>query len=459
MGNIYSSLDSLRSLSRPTAKSQYAIAGVRELSENYQNRNATLEECVEMAVEDLALSNQVGILVGSNLSRVEKIVSVVEHRNNYVRKQKAMGVESFQGAKMIDGFALSTEGKVKDFFSRILNGIKEAFRKLIVVVGNIIRTVISWVRSGTVKKQAKFYEIYKNAPLKEGWKTEKMKSYPYVNGLIKSLEIMKVVSAQEGGAQSVGEKIHKYVEDYTGGNAWKAKKDTHGVGERKTLYKEVGEELEKLISRFKVSVTSKKNGTSEKAAMWSGNAVYNQYVFGTTKPEKKEMTWGEVVKGISGSETGFGEVLGMTATAGALKIVAIGRKMIKGLSTDVKLVEKIAKSALKTEEWKNSADKDKKVAKGNVSAYKLDVAKALNAMRSYKGIVVNNLMSSFMNYVRMRTVVFSIFVKSIKKNDGFKEYKKGIKKDKDGLKTINKGLKDKWKGVSDAAKNFRKKSK
>lgn len=438
MSNFFTSLEDLRTLGAPRSikRTGNGVTGIEDLGRNYSRGISDVEECVEMAVEDISLSNQFGLLVASNVQYVEAVSRVVEGRNNYVRHQKTMGNESFSDVKMIRPMALSTEGKVGDWFKKIWEGIKEAFRRLIVAIGNIIRTVIAWFKKATVKRQAKVYEYYKNVPLSDKWQDKTIKCHEYQgNAMNKVTEVIKITSAQSGH----GDKIHDAVEKYLN-------KKEKTASDKVKLGKEVNDVAVKLFDNFKVK---DKHG-KEVFSKWSGTAFFNSYVFGKVNPEKKEQKFGEVMKGITGSEKGFGEVLSTKASAEILKLVGVGRKVINGLSKDLKFVEKLIKKVedkeFNTKKYFGLKEED------DGAANKKELVKSINKLRWYKGILTNNLLGSFMAYVKMRTIVFNIFMKSIK-GDNLKNFKKGVS-DKEYYKNIRKSNKETWKDTDKSIKDY-----
>lgn len=458
MSNFFTSLEDLRTLGTSTTikKVSKGVMGIEDLGKNYSRGISDVEECVEMAVEDISVSNQFGMLVASNLQYVDAISRVVEGRNNYVRQQKTMGNESFSDVKMINALALSTEGKVSDWFKKVWEGIKEAFRRLIVAIGNIVRSVIAWFKKATVKRQAKVYEYYRNAPQAKDWEKAKITCNVYNKGMKKVTEVMKITSAQSGH----GDEIHNAVEKFM-----KTKDVT--IQDKQVFVKKVEKIAFSLFDNFKIKG---KNG-KETFSKWSGTAFFNSYVFGDASPEKKEQTFGDVMKGITGSQKGFADVLSAKASAEILKIVGIGRKVINDLAKDLKFVEKTAKT-LSDKDWERkyslrhpgdslknlgSAAYDKaRGADGQKTQGKSqEVVKAINKLRWYKSILTNNLLGSFMAYVRMRTIVFNIFMKSIKGD--LKDFKTG--KDASYYSKIDTGTTKSFNDSDKLIRDFRSKKK
>lgn len=417
--NTYAqSLEGLRRLGRSNQSSN-AIRGISDAVKAYsvESRYESIEDSMRRAMDQLAMSNVLGMTVNQHLATVDAVNRVVERRNAIIREKRAQGCEGFRDAKLIvDSIALATESKAGEFFKKILAGIAEAFRRLISLVTNTIKTIITWAKSKTVKRQAQTYEKYKNYPKKDGWENDEVSAYPYKKGLSKTMDIIKVVSAQ---AQA--DKVRKIIESYKNsrttqkygmvrgeGNALqrfgaKINKAT-GIGGKggsaDGMFKRVSNEVEEALAAFNV----KGKDGKESAAMWNGNTVYNIAVFGTQSPEKKTQKAGDLVKGICGSKS-F-EMLSASKTAEILKIVAAGKKTIHSLTQDVKFVEKLAKEFAGVREAR--------------SEEYTEISKSLNKLRSFKSVMSNNLMSCFMNYVRMRTYVYNIFVKAVRESDSFK---------------------------------------
>lgn len=446
MGNNYlQSLEDLRTMSAPRKRSN-SISGMSDLKKVYSNESSTDEEAMLMALEHKAISDEIGILTAQNLKTVEVIGRVVQKRNDYVMKQKAMGVEGFQDARPVSALALSTEGKAKDFFLKILRAIAEGFRRLIVTVSNIVKTVVTWVQSKKVKAQANTYETYRSFPKKADWEKMEINAYDYSGANLsgsaysRTQDVIKLVSAQNGGAEKVKTLIEKYTDaaltesEMRGGQIThtkshlfglvKTKTSTSSTAEfgaaRDTLFSEVEKVVNDLIANF--NIKKGKNGKTG-AALWSGSALFNLRVFGTDKPTKKKQKAGDLMKDITGAVNGF-DMLGTRETAKILSVVASGKRMIENLTRDVKFVEGIARKAAKVSE----ADRERFT----------NVSKSLNKMRTYKSVLAGNLLSSFMNYTRMRTYVYNIFVKAVRGADNFKENNSK----KSAMRTSGKGYAD-----------------
>lgn len=457
MGNNYlQSLEDLRTLSAPRKRSN-SISGMSDLKKVYSNESSTDEEAMLMALEHKAISDEIGILTAQNLKTVEVIGRVVQRRNDYVMKQKAMGVEGFQDARPVSALALSTEGKAKDFFLKILRAIAEGFRRLIVTVSNIVKTVVTWVQSKKVKAQANTYETYRSFPKKADWEKMEITAYDYSGANLsgsaysRTQDVIKLVSAQNGGAEKVKTLIEKYTEaaltdsEMRGGRVevslrdrgnylkteptWKdgIKKATQKFTSsdryndvRNNLFSEVEKVVNDLVANF--NIKKGKDGKTS-AALWSGSALFNLRVFGTDKPTKKKQKAGDLMKDITGAVNGF-DMLGTRETAKILSVVASGKRMIETLTRDVKFVEGIARKAAKVSE----SDRERFT----------NVSKSLNKMRTYKSVLAGNLLSSFMNYTRMRTYVYNIFVKAVRGADNFKENNSK----KSAMRTVGKGYAD-----------------
>lgn len=452
MGNNYlQSLEDLRTMSAPRKRSN-SISGMSDLKKVYSNESSTDEEAMLMALEHKAISDEIGILTAQNLKTVEVIGRVVQKRNDYVMEKKAMGVEGFQDARPVSALALSTEGKAKDFFMKILRAIAEGFRRLIVTVSNIVKTVVTWVQSKKVKAQANTYETYRSFPKKADWEKMEINAYDYSGANLsgsaysRTQDVIKLVSAQNGGAEKVKTLIEKYTEaaltesEVRGGRVKvspRERVDYFQKGEyrksvqeftstdryneaRDNLFTEVEKVVNDLIANF--NIKKGKDGKTS-AALWSGSALFNLRVFGTDKPTKKKQKAGDLMKDITGAVNGF-DMLGTRETAKILSVVASGKRMIENLTRDVKFVEGIARKAAKVSE----ADRERFT----------NVSKSLNKMRTYKSVLAGNLLSSFMNYTRMRTYVYNIFVKAVRGADNFKENNSK----KSAMRTAGKGYAD-----------------
>lgn len=452
MGNNYlQSLEDLRTMSAPRKRSN-SISGMSDLKKVYSNESSTDEEAMLMALEHKAISDEIGILTAQNLKTVEVIGRVVQKRNDYVMEKKAMGVEGFQDARPVSALALSTEGKAKDFFMKILRAIAEGFRRLIVTVSNIVKTVVTWVQSKKVKAQANTYETYRSFPKKADWEKMEINAYDYSGANLsgsaysRTQDVIKLVSAQNSGAEKVKTLIEKYTEaaltesEVRGGRvkvSVRERVDYFKKGEygksvqeftptdryneaRDTLFSEVEKVVNDLIANF--NIKKGKDGKTS-AALWSGSALFNLRVFGTDKPTKKKQKAGDLMKDITGAVNGF-DMLGTRETAKILSVVASGKRMIENLTRDVKFVEGIARKAAKVSE----ADRERFT----------NVSKSLNKMRTYKSVLAGNLLSSFMNYTRMRTYVYNIFVKAVRGADNFKENNSK----KSAMRTAGKGYAD-----------------
>lgn len=452
MGNDYlQSLEDLRTLSAPRKRSN-SISGMGDLKKVYSNESSTDEEAMLMALEHKAISDEIGILTAQNLKTVEVIGRVVQKRNDYVMKQKAMGVEGFQDARPVSALALSTEGKAKDFFLKILRAIAEGFRRLIVTVSNIVKTVVTWVQSKKVKAQANTYETYRSFPKKADWEKMEVTAYDYSGANLsgsaysRTQDVIKLVSAQNGGAEKVKTLIEKYTEaaltesEVRGGGVKVSLRDRgnylvkDGVRKatqkftstdryneaRDNLFTQVEKVVNDLIANF--NIKKGKDGKTS-AALWSGSALFNLRVFGTDKPTKKKQKAGDLMKDITGAVNGF-DMLGTRETAKILSVVASGKRMIEHLTRDVKFVEGIARKAAKVSE----ADRERFT----------NISKSLNKMRTYKSVLAGNLLSSFMNYTRMRTYVYGIFVKAVRGAESFRENNAK----KSSMKTTGRGYAD-----------------
>ena len=367
-------------------------------------------------------------------------------------KQKAMGVEGFQDARPVSALALSTEGKAKDFFLKILRAIAEGFRRLIVTVSNIVKTVVTWVQSKKVKAQANTYETYRSFPKKADWEKMEVTAYDYSGANLsgsaysRTQDVIKLVSAQNGGAEKVKTLIEKYTEaaltesEVRGGGVKVSLRDRgnylvkDGVRKatqkftstdryneaRDNLFTQVEKVVNDLIANF--NIKKGKDGKTS-AALWSGSALFNLRVFGTDKPTKKKQKAGDLMKDITGAVNGF-DMLGTRETAKILSVVASGKRMIEHLTRDVKFVEGIARKAAKVSE----ADRERFT----------NISKSLNKMRTYKSVLAGNLLSSFMNYTRMRTYVYGIFVKAVRGAESFRENNAK----KSSMKTTGRGYAD-----------------
>lgn len=405
--NYFASLEDLRSFGRPQNLGEYAVEGMSELGKIYMNKYDTIEDCIERSMEHLGMAEQFGIMTHQNIQTVEAVSNIIENRNRYIYRQRQMGVESFYGVKMIDPLAFSLEAnggtgesfgtKLKNWVKKIANAIKEAFRQLILSIGNFIKAVISWFKSATVKRQAEYYEKYKNVTKATLKADEKIKCLPYKNNALQTcVAFMKKLAAVDDRLETCREEIEKGIAD--------TKDGLPGTDKFKKALTSLVKGGENTISR----IYTKEKGGKTKEGVARGTALFNYEMFSTVSPKTVEQNASTVVENCGGFA-----MLSRSKSQEVLKIVATGRKFIKGLSKDIKSVDKIVKSS----EYYTSDAGDKSKTKERRNGVK-EQLKQITNLKKVKSDLTNNLFSAFFGYVRMRTVVFTLFKKCIKKGEG-----------------------------------------
>lgn len=143
--------------------------------------------------------------------------------------------------------AQASATKKKNIFARIWAAIVEAFRRLIIAIGNFIRNAMNHIQSALMKRQTKFYNTNKDkiaANLKkygnETIKAKKPKSNVYDNVVKKAPEVLAKLNREIKKATGINDALTDYVTQVVNGK----------VGILTQVFKSKSLEGEKLVTEI-----------------------------------------------------------------------------------------------------------------------------------------------------------------------------------------------------------------
>lgn len=309
---------------------------------------------------------------------------LITDRNEKIRACRALA--SSRGGEAIEYWkAMSTENEVTDFGKRVWEAVKNAIKKLILMIINFIKSVGNFIKGAVAKAQELFYKKYRRqlSEAKESVGTMKIKSF----------SVEKIWNK---------ERPDNFLKSTSGNMAALFASTSSAVTDPENCPERVKDLIVRIGNMMaKYDPDAKK--ITEQAGKWFPSAakVVNTATYGVEKPGKFEVKIETILTEGSGLlDAGTLQVLAMS--------LKVGQTANKALSSILKSVDKISKVT------ENESTATNRQNKYEGKANKVSTSASVQNLRRALQFLSTCLLHGYGNALSARMMVFSAARKKVR---------------------------------------------
>lgn len=168
-------------LNTKPVRSGYKLNGMKKFAAITVNPSRSTEEFISGAISCLGQADRTIMYTTMSLEALNDRLTLAAKIAMPINKSKSRGVEGFKNVPYLNPWEYAIEGKIGDFFKKILSAIQTSAVKILEAIQNFIRWIGNSVKSIAITKQQKDYtkwkELIKNEDFNNKIKASKVDDF------------------------------------------------------------------------------------------------------------------------------------------------------------------------------------------------------------------------------------------------------------------------------------------